>query len=155
MTEQTKISWQALEFRHYEKNIGWYVTLLAIAILVTGFFIIQSDYFAGVTTAILAIMIIFFSRQKPELMEVEITGKAVHMDNLIYPFKHIKHFWIVNTPHHKTLNLETTTLVNRMVIIELGEQDAEEVREFLLNHLPEHTETTETITQKIMHKLKF
>ncbi len=62
---------------------------------------------------------------------------------------------MVQTEHHKTLNFETTTLINRTVVIELGEKDPDEIRELLLQHLPEHPDNNETTTQKIMHKLKF
>ncbi len=150
-----KLSWQAPEFKTYDKTTGWYVTLISITILIVGFFIIQKDIFASITTAILGALVVIFSRQKPEIVTIELDHKAVKIGNIEIPYKQIKHFWVVHKEHHKTVNMETTTLVNNMIILELNGQDPEKVRMFLSQHLPEHSATEETSTQRIMHRLKF
>lgn len=156
MKNQKTISWQAPEFRHYEKNIGWYTTLIAIAILVIGFFIIQQDYFAAITMAIIAALIVFFSRQTPEIVDIELNHTHISFGRLIFPYKHLKSFWIVDNQNHKTLNIETTTYINNLIVLELEDMEPEEIRSFLISYLPEHPERVkETFTQKIMHKLKF
>jgi hypothetical protein len=149
------ISWQAPEFRHYPKNLGWYITLIAVAVLIVGFFVIEKDLFAAATTALLAGFVIFFSRQKPTLVTIELSNKAIKFGNLSCPYKQLKYFWIVNSEHHKTLNFSTSTYVNNTIILELEDQDPDEIREFLLQHLPEHHETEATFAQKVSHKLKF
>ncbi len=155
MPNDNKISWEAQEFRHYEKNIGWYVTLLAVAVLVVAFFIIQKDIFAAVTMAILSVLIILFSRHKPERVNIELTNKGIHVANLFYPYKQIKHFWVVHNQHHKSVNLETTAYLNNIIILELEDQDPETVKTFLNQFLPEHENTRETFAQRTMHRLKF
>lgn len=155
MTNFEKLSWQAPEFKHYEKNAGWYVSLISITILIVGFFLIQKDIFAAVTTGILGALIVLFSRQKPEIINIEIDNKAVKIGNVEIPYKQIKHFWVVHKEHHKTVNMETTTLVNNMIILELNDQDPEKVRMFLSKHLPEHELTEPTPIQRLTHWLKF
>ena len=153
---QNSISWQAPEYKHYPKSSGWYITAISITILVVGFFvIIQNDYFAGITLGIIGIFILFFGNQTPEIIDNHLTTKAVHHGYLEIPYKQIKHFWVVYREHHKTLNLETSAFLNKIMIIELGDQDADEVREFLLNHLPEHEITEPHLTQKIAQWIKF
>jgi hypothetical protein len=152
---KTIISWQAPEFRHYEKTPGWYASLVAIAILITGFFIIQRDLFAAITIGVLAVFVLLFSFHTPQIINVELSDKGIRFGNLLYPYKQLKHFWIVYNRNHKTLNLHTNTYVNNLVVIELEQQDPEAIREFLLLSLPEHTETNETFSQRISHKLKF
>ncbi len=152
---KNNISWQAPEFKHYEKTSGWYVTLTAIGILIIGFFIIQKDIFAAVTMLLLTACIVFFSRQKPEILDIELTSKGINYGSLHFPYKQLKSFWIVNTENHKTLNIITTTYLNNVLIFELEGQDPEEVRAFLIQNLPEHEYTKETSAQKLMHKLKF
>lgn len=153
---QNSISWQAPEFKHYEKNPGWYVTAISIAVLIIGFFIIvQRDYFAAITLGVLTIFIIFFSRQKPQIVEIQLTSKGVHHGNLHVPYKQIKHFWVVNQEPLKTVNFETSAYMNRLMIVELENQDPDAVREFLLEYLPEHEDTQPTITQRVIHWFKF
>ena len=156
MSNEKIITWTAPEFRYYKKNTAWYITLGAISILVIAFFIIvQKDIFAAITAGILLASIVFFSFQKPELLEIEINQKFLHVGKVTYPYKQLKHFWIVNNLHHRTLNIETSSLINNMIIVEVMDQNEEDIRNFLLRHLPEHHLTTETFAQKISHKLKF
>ena len=155
--EKTKsIAWKALEFKHYEKNVGWYVTLLAIAVLVIGFFIIvQNDWFAAITIALLAGFIVFFSRHKPERIEMKLDSKGIYLGELFYPYKHLKYFWVVNDPNHHTVNFHSNTYFNNTVIMELESQDPDEIRDFLLKFLPEHTSSEATVSQRISHRFKF
>ena len=150
------IIWETPEFKHYPKNTGWYITLFSVSILVIGFFIIfQKDYFAAVTCALLTGFIVYFGRQRPTLVLVELTHENLRFGNILYPYKQLKSFWVVTTPHHQTLNFIATTLVNNTIIIELEGQDPQEIRNFLLTYLEEHHETEPTFTQRISHKLNF
>ncbi len=156
MTDQPQtISWTAPEFRHYEKSIGWYISLLAITLLLIVFFVVEKDVFAAVSMGVLAILVGLFSMQKPREVNVTLNPTGVTFGNIEFPYKQLKYFWIVNTPHHRTLNLETSTVINHTLIIEILDQDEEQVRKYLAHHLHEHHQTRETFAQKVSHKLKF
>jgi uncharacterized membrane protein YobD (UPF0266 family) len=153
---QIKITWEAWEYKHYPKNLGWYVVLTSITLAVMAFFIIvQSDIFAAVSLGIIALLIVFFSRQTPRRVEIELTTKGINFGNIHYPYKQIKHFWIVHNQNHQMIIFDTSAVVNNILTVELEDQDPDMIREFLMNFLPEHTETEPTVTQKIMHTFKF
>jgi len=152
---QNSISWQAHEFRHYPKNAGWYMALIAIGIMIITFFIIQKDIFAAVSLAIITVLTLFFAKQEPEVITIELNTKGIKFGSLSIPYKQAKHFWLVDNDKHKTINIHTTALLNNMLILQLENQDPEEARDFLASHIPEHTETEETLAQKIMHTFKF
>lgn len=154
--ENQTISWQAPEFRHYEKNIGWYVALLGTVVLIIGFFvIIENDIFGAISLGIMALLLLYFARQKPLIVEIELNHKGLKFGTLFFPYKQLKDFWVVHNDNHKTLNLRSTTYVNNLLIIELEDQDPDEIRLFLLQYLPEHEQVHETFVQRISHKLKF
>ena len=157
MAQQTPapITWEAPEYPHYEKNIGWYVTLFAVSLLIVAYFAFHDDYFAAVTTAILAGFVFYFARQRPRQVLIELTHQSIKFGRITYPYKQLKYFWIVNTPHHKTVNFGGTTYLNNTIILELVDQDPDEIRAFLLQYLPEHTETEATLAQRISHRLRF
>jgi hypothetical protein len=153
---QNTLSWEAAEFKHYPKNMGWYVVLIAVTLMVMAFFIIiQSDIFAAVSLGILALLIIFFAGQKPQRVEIELNSKGVRFGNITYPYKQLKYFWVVHNERHRTINFHTSALLNSVLILELESQDPEQAREYLLQYLPEHSETEETPVQKVMHRFKF
>ena len=130
--------------------------LISVAILIVAFFIVvERDIFAAVSLAILAILIVFFSRHKPQVINIELSGRGVHFGRLFYPYKQLRYFWIVHNENHQTINFHTSALINNTLILELGDQDPELTRLFLLQFLPEHIQTEPTAIQKIMHRLKF
>jgi len=149
------IAWQAPEFKHYHKNPAWYITLGAITILVIGYMLIQRDLFGAVSLFLVAVFIVFFSLQRPQEITVGFSKKGIHIGELHLPYKTISHFWVVNNEDHKTLNMETTAYLNRLIIVELEDQDPDLIREFLIQVVPEHPRTGETFAQKLMHRLKF
>jgi len=155
-SNQNSIGWEAWEFKHYEKDLGWYVTVICIFLLMMAFFVIvESDIFAAVCLGIIAALVIIFSRQTPERVNIELTDRGVKFGSLFYPYKQIKYFWVVHNERHRTINFHTSALVNNTLILELQDQDPEVTRHYLLKYLPEHTATEETGIQKIMHMFKF
>ncbi len=153
--QEVYLSWEAPEFRHYPKNFGWYLTLLIVAGLVIFYQLLQKDLFGAFTVVVLTFFIWAFARQQPKTVTINITDKGLNIDDTHIPYHEIKHFWVVDTENHRTLNLETNAYLNRIVILQLEDQDPDELRDFLLEVLPEHPEPRETLVQRIMHRLKF
>ena len=150
------ISWQAPEFKYYPKNLGWYITVFAVTVLVSGFFVIvESDIFAATSLGLVGLLILLFARHQPKQVKITIDERGVQFDKLFYPYKQIRHFWIVNNPRHRTINFQTSALFNNIVILELEQQNPETVRQLLIKHVPEHEATEETAVQKIIHRFKF
>ncbi len=154
--DQKTIAWQAPEFKYYPKTFAWYAGLIILALLAVVFFIIfEKDIFAAVSLLIIFILIIIFSRHKPAVIDIELDHKGVNFGNLFYPYVQLKSFWIVENPRHKTVNFITSAYINNMLIVELENQNADEVKNFLVEYLPVHSETQETPAQRFMHRFKF
>lgn len=155
MTKDIYLQWQAPQFKHYDKKFGWYAAFWVIAAILIFLPLFQKDYFGAITVAIIAVLAFLFSLHRPRPVLVSLSDSGIFLDELEIPYKAIKHFWILDNDNHKLLNLESTTLFNRTVSIELNDQDPEEVREILKSFLEEHETAQETFSQKITHKLKF
>ncbi len=151
----TLLEWEAPEFRHYPKNLAWYITLILVVILLVVYQAIQGDWFGAISLTIIAIFVGLFARHKPGTMYVEISDKGIHMNDSFIPYTHIKHFWVVHNEDHQVLNFETTAYINHIQSIELVDQDPDEVRDILQAALPEHPEPQETLAQRIAHKFRF
>ncbi|HVY67926.1 MAG TPA: DUF5673 domain-containing protein [Patescibacteria group bacterium] len=151
-----ELVWQAPEFRHYPKSAGWYAALIACVVLVVAFFIIvETDLFAAISLGIIGLLILAFAAQRPQTVDITLTHKGIRFGSVFYPYKQIRSFWIVNNDRHRTLNFHTSAMVNNTIIMELAQADPETVRLYLLNFLPEHPDTEETVVQKIMHRFNF
>ena len=156
MSEQNNhiLKWEAPEFKHYHKNFGWYFTFWSVITLIVIYQIINKDVFGAFSVGFIAILGAILLKQKPENVEIRLTNTGLHIDDIHIAYKNMRHFWVVNTEDHRTLNIETTAYLNNFLIIELEEQDPETIRNILLPVVPEHEMTTPTTTQRIMHLLK-
>lgn len=151
----TLYSWEAQEFKHHPKSFWWYLGLACLACALAVFQIYKQDFYGAAITGILAVLSAAFSRREPDIIETHITTTGIRVSDLHIPYKHIKHFWVVDDGIHKTLNIETTTYLNRHLILQLEDQDPGEIRDFLIQVIPEHDVPGPTFSQWISHKLKF
>ncbi len=147
--------WEAPEFRHYPKNPAWYITMFLVIGLLVAYQIILRDWFGAACLIILAVLIYFFSRQTPNHVTMQISDRGIHINGDLIPYSRIRQFWIVDDHEHKILNLETTAYLNHLLSIELEDQDADEIRDFLIDILPEHEKPEPTAAQKIAHRVRF
>ncbi len=155
MAERTYLSWEAPEFQHYPKNFTWYITLGIIVLLVLTFELLQKDFFGAISLAVIAVFIVIFAMHQPKRINIDLTSDGIHIENSFIPYEQMKYFWIVDNDNHRTLNLETTAYINRTILIELDSQDPDEVRDIMVQQVPEHSSTEETFIQRLIHRLKF
>lgn len=149
------IEWEAPEFREYDKTFSWYIVLCIIVFLLAAYQAITADYFGAICMIILGVLIVLFSRRKPQIVTVRLDDEGVSLGSLRVPYKHFQHFWIVDTQDHRTLNLEASTYLKQTIIIELMDQEPNKVRKHMLRHLPEAETGMPSFSQRIAHKLRF
>jgi hypothetical protein len=153
--EDTILSWKAKEFVHYEKGIGWYITLTILGILLISYEVILKDYFAALTIFVVYLSLYMYARIHPREIEVSITEKAIVVDETVIPYLSIKRFWIVHNEETKTLHLETTAYLNRYMTLQLENEDPFVVAEVLRNFVTESEPNVEHMSRRIARKLRF
>jgi len=157
MTKQKiQISWEAPEYIHYKKGFVWYLSLVLIGAAVLTYAVWNKDYLMLFTLLVVLIVWLVISHQKPRTIKITLSGKGVALSENFYPYSMLKSFWIVyEPPEVKTLYFETTNYLNREIIVQLGEEDPNRVRNFLLQFLPEDLEREESYSDKLLRRLKF
>ncbi len=152
---ENKISWKALEYKRKEKTADWYwaVGLIALVIVVASFFMHNALF--GILVILSTIILLSFSIIAPKIIEVNINQKGVVVDKEMYPFATIEAFWVesIDKDNEKIL-LKSKKLIMPLIVIPLEELHHLDVREFLLQYLPE-VEMHEPLSQKIMERLGF
>jgi hypothetical protein len=152
---ENKISWKALEYKRKEKTTDWYwaVILISLAIVVISF-MIHNVLFA-VLIIISTIILMSFSIIAPKMVEISINQKGITAGKEIYPFATLESFWVENIDKdNQKILLKSKKLIMPLIAIPLEEYHHLDVREFLLQYLPE-AEMHEPLSQKIMEKLGF
>src|SRR4051812_25250971 len=93
---ETLIEWEAPEFRHYQKNTAWYITLAIVTALLITYEAFQKDWFGAVSIGIIASFVALFARSKPKDISIQISDKGIHWGDTYIPYTHIKYFWVID-----------------------------------------------------------
>lgn len=149
------LGWEAPEYKHYPKNIAWFITLFVVIGCFIIYLLIKGDYFGAISVFLISIIMTAVALHEPQITQFAISDKGIHLGDNLLPYRAIRHFWIDTEDGHKTLHIETIAYLNHMHEIELHEQDPELVKAVLLELIPEHYEPRKTIPQRIAHKIKF
>ena len=150
-----KISWKALEYKRKEKTADWYwaVILISLAMVVTSF-ILHNALFA-ILIIISTGILMSFSMTAPKTVSISINQKGIVVGKEMYPFATLDAFWVESADgEDQKILLKSKKLIMPLIAIPLEEHHHLDVREFLLNYLPE-VEMHEPLSQKIMEKLGF
>jgi hypothetical protein len=154
--QQKEISWQAPEFAEYRKHPLWFVGFgLVIALLVL-FGIYTQSWTTAVLFTLFGLLGVIYASSKPKTVTIKITGSGIQVNSLEYSYRVIKKFWIMyHPPEVKTLYLETNAYLDRIVKIELANQNPNDVRDILKQYLEEDLDQTESVADMIARKIKF
>ena len=96
-----------------------------------------------------------FSMTAPKTVSISINQKGIVVGKEMYPFATLDAFWVESADgEDQKILLKSKKLIMPLIAIPLEEHHHLDVREFLLNYLPE-VEMHEPLSQKIMEKLGF
>lgn len=154
--KQKQITWLAPEFIHYPKSLFWFVIVIVMGLGLLTYFLFQKDFLTATLFALLLLTVLYFSKTKSKTVHIMLSSQGIKLNNTKLSYQQIKSFWIVyEPPEVKTLNFETTAYLNHFLTLQLSDQNPVEIREFLLQYLPEDLDRGEQFADKLARKLKF
>lgn len=155
MDSKEKIEWSALEYEEKERGNDWFWALGVIVVAGSIASFIYGNLFFGLLLIISGILLGSFAIKKPDLVFYEINQKGLKIKNRLYAYEKIKAFYVKNDIEKPTLFIRSERLFMPVLSIPIKQNDAEEIKNFMLtNNVPE-TEIKEHISEKIMESLGF
>lgn len=155
--EQAEVifSWVAPEYIQHQKTARWYMIATAIALI----FIIGAIFTANWTMAIaiLVFTAVYEYTQRfhpPKIVDVQISDLGIHVGQIFYPFSSMQAFWIMLKPGLKTLNIRVHRQFYSDVVIQLMDQDAAKIRNYMVGQIPEWEGKDERLQDLILRLLK-
>ena len=152
---ENKISWQALEYKRKDKTADWYwaVGIIAIAIVITS--IVLHNFLFAILIIISTSILVSFSIRPPKIIDIHINQKGITIGKEFHSFTTIESFWVESQDEENLKILfKSKKLIMPLIAVPIEELHHLDVREFLLQYLPE-TEMHEPLSQILMEKLGF
>ena len=138
--EQTKAyEWDAIEFNHQPKSKDWYWALAIAVIAGCVLAIISKNDLLAVLLFAGGILIGFSAGRPHPGVHIAISERGISMNEQLYPYESIDSFWMYRD-HRKANRIIITTARAVMPLRSVtlpDDIDATEIREFLLNFIPE------------------
>lgn len=152
-----RIRWSGFEFEYKEKTADWFWAVGIIVVSLAAISIIYDNALFGVFILIAGTMLILTARKEPRLLDYELTEKGLLINDTMHPHSEFHSFWVAESKFAPPkLLLRTNKWANPMLIItiETDYVDADRVRDFLLDYIPEE-KMEESLSMKFMEFLGF
>lgn len=150
-----KISWQSPEFLQYKRGLAWKLTALVsiLAFAALGYLYLSWTFSLAIVT--FAIVYYLLDRKDPKILEVVVSDIGIKVGSRKYPYSKIQGFWIIyNPPYVSTLNLRIKGNALHDVEIQLVNQNPAEIRELLLDKIPEYEGKEESFIDILLSLLR-
>jgi len=152
--EENSIKWIGYEYEHTDKSTDWFWAVGIISICTAVISIIYDNTLFGIFLILSGIMVMILAKRPPEIVEYALTPKGLMVGKTIYLYKHLHSFWVdTHIKAHPELLIKTKKNLARLFIVPIqkGTGDPHEIRDYLLQVLPEeHME--EPLSHRIMQR---
>lgn len=90
------IRWEAPEYAHHERSIGWFIIFGVVTLLlaVAAILIIKSITFA-ILVPVMAVALFIYTQHAPEVLRYTLSRKGLHINDKLFPYNQFKSFGIV------------------------------------------------------------
>ncbi len=134
----TPIIWSAYEHEHIERGSDWFWALGIIAVCAA----LTSTLFSNVLFAILILVatgvLVLLARRPPPFHEFEISDRGIRISEESHSYDEILSFWVdTETGAEPLLLVDTTKFTAPNLIIPIGDNDPESIRNFLREYAQE------------------
>ena len=136
--ENSLMHWQAPEYEKYEKGRRWYLYAALVLLLIIGYAVYTNSPVMAITFILIGVVGYIFINRDPRTIAFAITRDGMLAGHELYDFDNIRSFWIFYEPHDiKVVSLHTKSLLMPYVHIPIHEEDPVNIREILLQYIPE------------------
>ena len=148
--------WDVHEYRytHNDPDWFWWIVVLGVAGVIISLMV--NNGILAIFFGLAAVLFAVLSLRHPNLVRIEISEQGIKLDSTMHYFKDADGFWIREDHHgdfHILLHMKRQLFPVVSIPIE-GQEDIGQIRDFLVNYLPE-IEIREPYIQRLFDELGF
>jgi len=148
--------WSFPEYVKAKRSKNWYFFTTIIVLALLTYAILTTNFLFALIIILGVTILIISGKREPKEVDFKITEDGLEVDKDFYPYKDIKHFWIVyEPPEVKTLFIVFRNMLKPRLSIPLEDQDPVKIRKILLQYIEENLEKEdEPISDYLKRTLK-
>lgn len=146
--EKVLFEWEASERAYQKKDKDFWVTAIAILILVSVILIFIKEFF--LIMALISVLFLYYalSAVPPGKVKNKLTNRGIYFGELRYSWKDLKKFWFKKSMSSDTICFETELRFPRMVSLVIDTKDMGKLKEIVLKRIP-MLETSPTFVDRL------
>jgi len=134
--EKTLFSWIAAERPFQRRNRDFWITAIAILVLVSVFLIFIKEFFLIVALVSVLFLYYVLSTVPPENTDYQITNRGIHFGDTFYPWSLLSRFWFKSNLSSLQLHIETLLRFPRQVSLVINPSDQEKIKNLIVKRIP-------------------
>jgi hypothetical protein len=134
--EKIKFEWEAPERAFQKRNRDFWVTIIAILVLVSIILIFIKEFFLIV--ALISILFLYYvlSTVSPQNIKYKITNRAIYIGEARYEWQLLLRFWFKKTLSTDMVHFETVLRFPRQISLVINPQDEDKIKEIVIKKIP-------------------
>lgn len=134
--EKVKIEWEEAERSFKQRDRDFWVTAIAILILVSVILIFVKEFFLIVTLVSILFLYYILSTIPPQNAKYKITNRAIYFGEQRYEWNMLTRFWFGKSLNSEMVHFETNLRFPRQVSLVINPDDKEKIKEIVIKRLP-------------------
>jgi len=134
--EKTRLEWEAPERAFQRKNKDFWVTIIAILVLVSVILFFVKEFFLII--ALISILFLYYvlSTIPPQKIIYKITNRAIYFGETSYSWDLLERFWFKKDLSSQMVHFETKLHFPRRVSLVIDGVDKEKIKSIVLKKIP-------------------
>lgn len=134
--EKDWFTWVTPERSFKKRDKDFWVTAIAILVLVAVILIFIKEFFLIVTLGAILFLAYVLSTVPPEPISAKLTNRAVYFGEMKYPWDILENFWFKKSLDSETINFGTWLRFPRVVTIVVNPDDKEKLIKLVTKRIP-------------------
>lgn len=149
------VSWTASEFIAHQKNAGWYMLLVAAAVVLAAviYLLTRDPVSTGMVGVVLVVLLLLASRQ-PRTLSYQLDGFGIHIGDRSYPYDNFKSFSVVDEGAINSITLLPLKRFMPPISMYYDPKDEDKISAVLSDYLP-FVEGQKDIVDQFMRRIRF
>lgn len=134
--EKVLFEWEAPERVYQQRNKDFWVTAIAILVLLSVILIFIKEYY--LIMALMAVLFLYYalSTVEPGTIKNIITNRGIYFGELRYSWDILEKFWFKKNPSTSTINFGTLLKFPRVITMVINSADEDNIKDICVKRIP-------------------
>lgn len=148
------ISWEASEYVHHTKGVGWYFGLGAVVTVLLVMAAVLHSWLGIGVFLVMGVAIAVYAQKPPRILTYQLDGLNVTIDGKSYPYSTFRSYGVLSDTEWHAIDLEPTQRFMPRLTVLFGDDDFDLIVDHLSLHLPRMDRQPDVI-ERISRYLRF